>query len=154
MLITAQNFIDSGIRVSSDISDSEINMAIITVEQFYLKNRIGDTNYADLNTNPATATNYILLNGGTIDDVVIAGLKLALYHLVYAYLLTDTMRITRYSTMEKNSEFSKNSEREDILEQARVHWNVGMSFVGEVEKYYGLDNTRNNTNNLFCSVLF
>lgn len=153
-LIAVQSFLDSGVRVSSDITDKEITFAINTVENFYVKNALTQEHYNDLISNPNTPTNRILLRGGTIDGITYAGIMQAEYHLCYAYLLTENMRVTRYSTMEKNSEFSKNSNREDILEQARVHWDIGMAFVEEVMKYYDLDTTHNNQNNLFETILY
>lgn len=152
MLITFQEFIDSGVRISNDISQQEIELAIRTVEQFYLKPAITDEHYIDIKTNPQDPTNLILLNGGVIEDKEYAGLKYALYHLVYGYLSTENQRITRYSTVEKTSDYSKNTEREDLLQQARVHWDIGMSAVAEIQQYFGLDTTHNNKNNLFEGV--
>lgn len=152
-LIAVQTFLNSGIRVSSDITEQEITFAINTVEQFYVKNALTQEHYNDLLNNPSTEPNRTLLRGGTIDGITYAGIMQAEYQLTYAYLLTENMRITRYSTMEKNSEFSKNSDREDILQQARVHWDIGMAFVEEVMKYYNLDTTHNKGNNLFETIL-
>lgn len=153
-IITVQGFLDSGLKVSSDITDKEITMAIQTVEQFYTKNALTQAHYNDLLNNPSTEPNRTLLRGGTIDGITYAGIMQAEYQLTYAYLLTENMRITRYSTIEKNSEFSKNSDREDILQQARVHWDIGEAFVKEVMKYYGLDTTHNKENNLFNTILW
>ena len=152
MLITVQEFLDSGLRLSSDVTEKEIEFAISTCENFYVKNRLTQDHYNDLLNNQTTEPNKTLLNGGTIDGITYAGVMTAEYHLVYAYLMTENMRITRYSTMEKNSEFSKNSNREDILEQARMHWNVGISFLNEIMEYYGLDTTHNNGNSLFETI--
>ena len=153
-LISVQNFLDSGVRISSDVTEKEIAFAITTVENFYVKNALGNENYNNLLNNTTTEPNRTLLRGGTIDGVTYAGLWPAEYHLVYSFLLTENMRVTRYSTMEKNSEFSKNSDREDILQQARVHWDIGEAFVKEVMKYYGLDTTHNKENNLFNTILW
>lgn len=153
-LIAVQTFLNSGIRVSSDITEQEITFAINTVEQFYVKNALTQAHYNDLLNNPSTEPNRTLLRGGTIDGITYAGIMQAEYQLTYAYLLTENMRITRYSTMEKNSEFSKNSDREDILQQARVHWDIGMAFVEEVMKYYNLDTTHNKENNLFETIVW
>lgn len=152
MLISVQEFLDSGLRVSSDVTEKEIEFAINTCENFYVKNRLTQDHYNDLLNNQTTEPNKTLLIGGTIDGVTYAGVKAAEFHLCYAYLMTDNMRVTRYSTMEKNSEFSKNSNREDILEQARLHWNVGISFLNEVMTYYNLETEHNNGNNLFETI--
>lgn len=154
MLITTSEFIDSGVPISNDISTAEITMAIDTVENFYLKSQITDANYIDLETNPTEAKNYILLNGGVIDDVKYAGLKKALYHLVFGYLLMDLYRITRYSSVEKTSEFSKSVTREDLFIQGRTHWEIGMAYVEEVQNYYGLDTKHNDKNNLFETLYY
>ncbi len=154
MLITASEFLDSGVRISNDISTSEVEFAIRTVEEFYLKPAITDENYIDLNSNPTTEPNRTLIGGGVIEGKDYAGLKYALYHLVFAWISTENQRITRYSTVEKNSEFSKNTEREDILQQARAHWDIGLSAVAEVQGYYGLDTTHNNKNNLFETIVW
>lgn len=154
MLLTHTEFLDSGIRVSNDISEDEIKFAINTIENFYVKNAVTDTHFIDLNTNPTDPTNQILLKGGVLNGVIYAGIKIAECHLVYAYLMSENIRVTRYSSVEKNSEYSKNSNREDILEQARVHWNIGLSFVEEVMKYYNLNTSHNNGNNLFETIVF
>lgn len=154
MLLTHTEFLDSGLHVSNDISEDEIKFAISTVENFYVKNAIGDTNYQNLNSSPTDPTNQILLKGGVLNGVTYAGMKLAECHLVYGYLMTETQRITRYSTVNKDSQFSKQSDRDDIMEQGRMHWNIGMSFTEEVMKYYGLDTTHNRTNNLFETIVF
>lgn len=154
MIITATQFLDSGMRVSNDISESEITTAISTVENFYIKPHLTEEHYTQILTQPTVEPYKSLIKGGVVDNVHYAGLELAMYHLVYAYLLSDNMRITRYSSVEKNSEYSKNSEREDILEQARVHWNVGMTFTEEVMKYWNLDTNHNNKPNLFESIVW
>ena len=154
MIITYQDFIDSGMRVSSDISESEITNAISTVENFYVKTSLTDEHFIDLCSQSTTDPNKTLVKGGIMDGKQYAGLKMAEYHLVYAYLMTEQQRITRYSTVDKNSEYSKNTDRDDVLEQARVHWDIGMSFLAEVQTYFGIDTTHNKTNNLFETIVW
>ncbi len=154
MILSYNDFIDSGVRISSDVSQSEIEFAIKTIENFYLKPALTDEHYIELDTNPTVEPNKTLIKGGVIDGKSYSGLKHALCHLVYGYLMTEQQRVTRYSTVDKNSEFSKNTDREDILEQGRTHWNIGMSFVQEVMVYYGIDTTHNRTNNLFEGVVW
>lgn len=153
MLITVQEFKNAGLPVATDIKDAEIQMAITTIEEYYLKPRILDVNYIDLTNNPATAINYILLNGGVIDGVRFAGLKNGLYHLVYAYLIMDEYRLTRFASVEKTSEFSKTVVREDLEDNARIHWNVGIAFVKELQKYYNINNNECIQNTLFESIV-
>lgn len=152
MLITIQEYLNSGLPVSVDIREAEVKFAVETIENFYVKNRLTQEHYNDLLNDQLTEPNHTLLRGGTIDGVTYAGVIAAECHLVYAYMLTENIRVTRFSSVEKNSEFSKNSNREDILEQARLHWNVGISFLNEVMTYYNLETEHNNGNNLFETI--
>lgn len=156
-LITVNDYINSGVNISDDISTSEITNCINTIEQFYIKYKIGDVNYINLLQNPTTGDNRILLNGGIIDNKMYAGLKYAEYHLVYAYHLINPYRITRFGTVLKSSEYSDNAKSvniEDLQNTARVHWNIGETAVKEVMRYYQLDDTQNDNNNLFETLLY
>lgn len=147
-LITYNEFINSGLPVASDISEYEVEASIIAVEEFYLKNRITDEHYIDLLQNPLVGDNPTLLGGGIIDNKKYAGLKRALYHLVFAYMLINGYRVTRYSAVEKQSEFSVIPDRDDLTEQAKQQWEIGEAFVREVQVYYGIDPSSNSENNL------
>lgn len=154
MLITYNEFISSGMPTSDDISSYEVEAAINAVEEFYLKQRLTDEHYIDLSDNPLAGDNPILLNGGNIDTTHYAGLKKALYHMVFAYMLTDGYRLTRYSSVEKTSEFSKSVDPDDLNETARRHWNIGISFVQEVQRYYNLNPAEHNQNDMFELLLW
>lgn len=147
-LITYNDFINSGMPVSSDISEYEVEASIIAVEEFFLKPRITDENYIDLLQNPLVGDNPTILAGGIIDNKKYVGIKRALYHLVFAYMLSNGYRVTRYSAVEKQSEFSVIPDREDLLEQAKQQWEIGTAFVDEIMLYYGLDPEDNSQNNL------
>lgn len=153
MLISYSDFIDSGMPVSSDISQIEVEAAIQAVTNFYIKSLIGDENLLDLLNNPTDETNKILLEGGELDGKLYAGLQPAMYHLVFAYMIMDSLRITRYSSVEKDSEYSKSVLRKDLYNQGRVHWDIGDTFVKEIVNYYGLDANCNCTMNPF-EVMF
>lgn len=153
MLISYSEFIDSGMPVSTDISQIEVEAAIQAVTNFYIKPLIGDENLLDLLNNPTDETNKILLKGGELDGKLYTGLQTAMYHLVFAYMLMDGLRITRYSSVEKDSEYSKSVSRKDLYNQGRVHWDIGDAFVKEVMNHYGLAITGNCNMNPF-EVMF
>lgn len=153
MLISYSEFIDSGMPVSTDISQIEVEAAIQAVTNFYIKPLIGDENLLDLLSNPTDETNKILLKGGVLDGKLYTGLQAAMYHLVFAYMMMDSLRITRYSSVEKDSEYSKSVSRKDLYNQGRVHWDIGDAFVKEVMNHYGLAITGNCNMNPF-EVMF
>ena len=147
MIITASQFMNSGLPVSTDITDPEIEISIKTVEQYYIKQMFGDELWSDICQHPASYSE--LLNGTD----TMAGLKMAEYHLVFAYMVYDDVRLTRYHAVIKNDEHSENPSRDNLLSVAKHHWEIGMLFVNECAKYAGADKMKNR-NNLIFSELF
>lgn len=146
MLITSDEFLYSGLPVSTDITAEEIEMAIRTVEQLYVKQCFGDK-WSEIVADPEEYTDII---EGTDE---IAGLKLAEYHLVFAYLLYDEMRLTRFHAIVKNDEHSDNPSREDLLAVAKHHWEIGTTFINECSKILQVD-TQKVLNNLIFNELY
>lgn len=149
MLITYQEFIASGLPVSDDISQYEVEFSINTVEEFYIKPALTTENYLTVSSTP----NSPLVKGGNLDEEHYAGLKQAMYHLVFAWMIVNNYRITRYSSVEKNSEFSSSPSADSLDLLARRHWEIGEAFTREVQDYFDID-PHNNTNNLFDSLLW
>lgn len=126
MFITPTYFIDSGVPVSSDISETEVSLAIKTCEQFYVKPRLGADKYADMLSNP---TQYAdIINGND----TIGGIKLMETHLVYSYMLYEMMRLTRYSSVVKRSDESEAPKREDILALCKHHYEIADVLMREI----------------------
>lgn len=146
MIITATQFMNSGLPVSTDITDPEIEMAIKTVEQLYVKQMFGDEIWSDICQHP---TSYSELINGT--DTM-AGLKMAEYHAVFAYMIYDDMRLTRYHAVIKNDEHSDNPSREDLLKLAKHHWEIFMIFVMECSKYAGAPKPTTYNNIIFSEL--
>lgn len=147
-IITAQGFFDCGLPVSTDITEQEVTFAITSVEQFYVVPRIGGLKWAQLIEHP---TDYdTAINGGT----TLAGLKIAEYHLVFAYLLYDKMRLTRYSSVIKNDEHSTDPSREDVLEISKFHWEQGEVFLRDVLKYLQIEDKGCKNNLLFNELIY
>lgn len=153
MLITVDEFLNSGMPVSDDIRYEEVLQAIESTEEFFLKERIGDSLYISLLEDPTTEENEVLLNGGTIQDRHVAGVKQALFHGVFAYMLVDSIRLTRYSSVEKDSEYSKNTTEADRMESARRHWNMMMAFVKDIQDVMVIP-YKIGQNDLFETMLF
>jgi len=147
MIITVSEFFNSGMPVSTDITDPEIEMAIKTVEQMYVKQMFGEL-WSDIAQHPVS---YSELINGT-DSM--AGLKMAEYHLVFAYMIYDDMRLTRYHAVVKNDEHSENPSREDLLSIAKHHWEIGMTFVDECSKYAGVEREKHINNLIFNELVF
>lgn len=142
-IITAQDFFDCGLPVSTDITEQEVTFAVTSVEQFYIVPRVGDLKWAQLIEHP---TDYdVAINGGT----TLAGLKMAEYHLVFSYLLYDRMRLTRYSSVVKNDEHSTDPSLKDTLEISRFHWEQGEVFLRDVLKYLQIEDKGVHNNLIF-----
>lgn len=141
MILTSTEFLASGLPVASDIATEDIENCIFTIEEFYLKPRITTENYIDLLANPTEETNAILISGGTMTDESLrfAGLKKAISYLTFAYMMANNYRVTRYSTVEKTSEYSRSVSRADILDMARMNWEIGEQFVREVTDFYEIE---------------
>lgn len=133
MIITAAEFLDSGMPVSDDIREAEVEMAIRSVELTYLKPFITADYYTALSTSTLSDDDYVVVNG----NGVVAGLKNALYHMVFAYMMFDRMRLTRYTAVLKDDEHSENPDTDDITEICQAHWENGLEMVIDALTSYG-----------------
>lgn len=149
MILTPTEFLNIGLPVSEDIDQNEIAAAITVIEEVMVKPRLGDENLNTLeeyNALPVqdqdpTSQNYILINGGLMQSGGIkryAGLKRAIAYLTFGYMMSNTFRITRYATVEKNSEYSS-SARQDMAFQSRTNWEIGEVFLKEIVDFYELE---------------
>jgi len=145
MFLTADEFLNSGLRVSDDISTYEIEEAISMVEDYFIRPHLTDEHFIELEAyNDQTEQDpeddeYILINGGAIDNKRYAGLKKAEKYLVFAWLGVNMNRLTRYSTVEKNSEYSKSADTDNLERQMRLNHEIGEQFLKEVMSYYNID---------------
>ena len=125
-IITYGEFFDSGLPVSDDITPAEVEMAIKTVEEYEMKPYLTNAKWNDILTNP---TQY---EGIIEGDENCAGLKQSALHLVFAYLLFDRIRLTRYSTVIKNDEHSSDPSVGDLMQVCGMHAEVGIRFLYDV----------------------
>lgn len=144
--ITYTEFFASGMPVSDDISSDEVTQSIKTVELFFVKSVLGADLYAGMLADPAGYSDEI--NGAP----GFAGLKQAMYHLVFAYMLYDNIRLTRYTSVIKDDERSDKPSKDDLREVAAQHWEIGMSFVYEVAEKLHVDLLKRHNNMIFCEL--
>lgn len=146
MFLTTEEFLNGGLPVSDDISTYEVEEAISMVEDYFIRPRLTDENFIELeayNDLPVAEQDpnddeYILINGGAIDNKRYAGLKKAEKYLVFAWMGVNLNRLTRFSTVEKNSEYSKSADRDNLERQMRLNHEIGEQFLKEVMSYYNL----------------
>lgn len=144
MFLTTEEFLNGGLPVSDDISTYEVEEAISMVEDYFIRPRLTDENFIELEAyNDQTEQDpeddeYILINGGTIDTKRYAGLKKAEKYLVFAWLGVNMNRLTRYSTVEKDSEYSKSANTDNLERQMRLNHEIGEQFLKEVMSYYNI----------------
>lgn len=129
MILTAQEFINSGLPTSSDLATEEVEFAIKTVEHTIVKPRLGVDLYSDIADNPNNYTEAI--NGSS----TVGGLLLAEYNLVFAYMIYNKTRLTRYTTVVKDDERSSEPSLNDLLAIAKGYWETGFMLLDEVCKF-------------------
>lgn len=148
MILSVNDYLNIGLPLSSDISESECELAIKTFEQFSLKSIIG----TEL---------YTAIVGDTIheyDDIVngtdaVAGLKLAIAHGVFASMLYDSIRLTRYGSVAKRSDESENPKRDDILAVAKQHAEISLAFIYEVCEFADVKPNRDHNSFIFTELV-
>lgn len=151
MILTANDVLNSGFAISDDISVEVINKNIMTAELFWLKPQITDESYIDLLDNPTTEEHVVILNGGEIEGKYVAGLKFALINYVYALILVDSLRVTRYGTVEKTSEYSAVAPIDKVQFKAEFHAEIAQMYLQDLDFYFELTNVRND---LFNKLYF
>lgn len=146
MIIDTNELLESGMAVSDELSDNKIEMAIETAEFYVVKKRLGDDLYISITEDPSEYDT--VLNGGVVEkdgkQIHIAGLKKAMYHLTFAFLLRDNLVVTAFSTVRKTDEYSENASDDKILTVAMQHGEIGLEYLREVTDYLGVDNKDKN----------
>lgn len=146
-ICSVNDILNCGLPLSTDIRDEEIALAIKTVSMYYLKDALGSELYASIISDTTHQYDDIVVGTDTI-----AGLRLALEHGVFAYMLYDSIRLTRYSSVVKSSDESEQPRRDDILALCKHHWEIFAVFVDEVLNYLQIEKPKR-TNNLIFNEL-
>lgn len=123
MIITISELINSGVAISDDISNSEIEFAINTMEHFYLRPALGEHYEHFIEQNPSQTYSELL-----------PLVKSAMYHIVYAYILQNrNIRATRYGSVVKNDEYSNSPSESNALMVCKAEFEIGESYIQEVQ---------------------
>lgn len=130
-LITADDFLNSGLPVSDDIRHEEVEFAISTVERNYIKPFIGEELYAEIVANPLEYESLLDETDTT------NGIRHAECEMVFAWMLYDRMRLTRYTTVVKDDEHSENPSKDEIMDLCSTHWEIGLTAVIDALTTYG-----------------
>lgn len=155
-ILTVNDFLNSGMPTSDDIRAEEVQAAIQSVEYTYIKEALTDEIYIELleATTPLDPDVDAILNGGIINDKAYLGLKFAICNMVWAWKANDVIRITRYSTVEKESEFSSRADLEKLDLQARTRWELGQAEIANICEYYDLPDPKNRLNGFINTLLY
>lgn len=129
-ILSVEKFINGGMPVSSDITEAEIALKIRSFEHFYVKPILGADVYSAVLANTGHAYDDVIHGNDTL-----AGLETAVMHGVYAMMVYDDMRLTRYHAVVKSDERSENPKREDLLAVAKQNFEICQVFVMEVCEY-------------------
>lgn len=147
MIITINQLLNSGLDISEELSDYKLTMAIQTAEQYIVKNRLGEL-YSEIEANPTEY--YTTINGGTvtIDDKEynVTGLKYAIYHLAYSYLIRQNITSTIFGSVQKKDDYSSNVNGTEIKDFAIYHNEIAMAYLNEIATAYGCEKPKYNNN--------
>lgn len=147
-ILSVEVFINGGMPVSSDITEAEIGLKIRSFEHFYLKPILTADVYSAIVTNADHAYDNVIHGDDTL-----AGLEIAIMHGVYALMLYDTLRLTRYGSVRKDTNESENPERDDILAVCKQNFEICQVFVSEVCKYLDVHSNKNHYNSFIFNEL-
>ncbi len=146
MLITINELLNSGLPISDELSDAKLSYCIQTAELYVLKPRLGDQTYLAILDQPSQYAEVI--NGGVVEReehgetkyYYLNGLKRAMYELSFAYLLFNDITATIFGSVLKSDDYSKNVGREDLLDAAKMHYEIGLAYIKEVTDWLGINN--------------
>ena len=147
MILTKEEFLNYGFKVSAD---SSAELAIKECELFHVKSALTDEVY--LRCQEESEDMEIIREGGNLNGKVYAGLKFAIAHLSFAYLLRQNVAATRMGSVLKDSEYSSQVDSATLFEVMNFNISIGNAALREVCEYFQLDTDRV-TNNAFGLLL-
>lgn len=134
MILTVEEFIDLGFKISN--SEATL-LALKEAEFFYVKSRLTDAVYAQFDLESSEELT-ILRDGGYLEGKYYAGLKFAIAHIAYAYLLRQDLTSVRYGTVTKIEESSTPAGQEHIYTVARYNQTIGDAALREICEYFSV----------------
>lgn len=146
MLITTNDIYDSGLSVSTEISEASVERAIKTAEQYMVRPRLTDAIYIEFVNGEHTD----LFNGGVVGTNYVAGLKEAIIELTFAVLLHQSINATTFGSVVKKDDYSDYAGYDNIAEEAKRHIEIGLAYLKEITNILGIkeeDQILNNFSN-------
>lgn len=146
MLITTTDIYNSGLSVSEEIPQANVERAIKTAEQFMVRPRLTDKVYIDF----VNGLHNDLLNGGIVGESYVTGLKEAEIELTFAVLLHQSINATTFGSVVKIDDYSKYAGYDNIAEEAKRHIEIGLAYLKEITNILGIkeeDQILNNFSN-------
>ena len=146
MLITSNDIYNSGLSVSEEIPQANVERAIKTAEQFMVRPRLTDKVYIDF----VNGLHNDLLNGGIVGENYVTGLKEAEIELTFAVLLHQSINATTFGSVVKTDDYSKYAGYDDIADEAKRHIEIGLAYLKEITNILGIkekDQILNNFSN-------
>lgn len=147
MLITASEIYNSGLSVSTEIPQVNVERAITTAEQYMVRPRLTDKVYLEF----VNGQHNDLLNGGIVNVTnFVAGLKQAEIELTFAVLLHQSINATTFGSVIKTDDYSKYAGYDNIAEEAKRHIEIGLAYLKEITDILGIkeeDQILNNFSN-------
>lgn len=148
MLITTTEFLNCGLPVSEEIADKKLEYAIKTAEQYIVRQRLTDTIYMDIVSNPANYSEVI--SGGVVEkdgkQMYLNGLKNVMYELAFAQLLMENVAATVFGSVIKKDDYSDQYGKDDIYMLAKRHTEIGLAYLKEIQIYLGIKNETKDLN--------
>lgn len=124
-ILDYEDVFNSGIDISTDIRPEVVTFAIETVERVYVAPAFGEL-YQEMLQSPEEYVN--ILNGTDATP----SLKLALEHMVWAYLIYDTVTSTRFTAVLKESDESSRPDMSRIYKTSSHHWETGALIIRQI----------------------
>lgn len=144
-MITYNEFINSGLPVSDDLPDAEVNLAIATVTNYIVRPQLTDEFYNELLEDPSLKAK--ILDGGVENSKVFTGLRAAYFHLTFSYLVYNSYRLTRFGTVEKTNDESLQVQPEDRYFVSKRHSEIAQQYLNEIKTAYNIKSENINTFN-------
>lgn len=148
MLITTTEFLNCGLPVSEEIADKKLEYAIKTAEQYIVRQRLTDTIYMDIVSNPSNYREVI--SGGVVEkdgkQMYLNGLKNVMYELAFAQLLMENVAATVFGSVIKKDDYSDQYGKDDIYMLAKRHTEIGLAYLKEIQIYLGIKNETKDLN--------
>lgn len=133
-MISYNDLIDSGLPISNDIPEAEVEFAVKVVTDYVIKPQLTEEFYAELLADPSLR-----------ESVLAAGLEDAYLHFTFSYIVYHSFRVTRFGMVSKLSDESSKVPLEDINYIAKRHLEIGQHYLSTIKSLYNIQSDNKNT---------